>query len=103
VFFVVVQSTNPSFIGATGIVIQETLSMFKIITKENKLKREFNVYLLIQNPNHLCIIEIPKNSSNFNVHIQQTHTNYTLYGPQLVARPAERAAKKFKPKPSIDL
>lgn len=35
----VVQTTNPSYIGVTGIVIQETMSMFKIITKENKLKR----------------------------------------------------------------
>lgn len=38
--FTVIQSTNPSYVGVSGIVIQETLSMFKIITKENKLKRK---------------------------------------------------------------
>ncbi|KAF1796405.1 Rof/RNase P-like protein [Mucor lusitanicus] len=81
----VVQTTNPSYIGVTGIVIQETMSMFKIITKENKLK------------------QIPKNSSNFDIYIQETQKNYRLYGPQFVARPAERASKKFKPKPTIDL
>lgn len=48
-------------------------------------------------------IEIPKNSSNFSIYIQETKKNYTLYGPQFVARPAERASKKFKPKPTIDL
>lgn len=37
---IVVQTTNPSYIGVSGIVIQETLSMFKIITKDNKLKRK---------------------------------------------------------------
>ncbi|KAI8639932.1 Rof/RNase P-like protein [Parasitella parasitica] len=81
----VVQTTNPSYIGVTGIMIQETLSMFKIITKDNKLK------------------QIPKNSGNFNIYIQETQKNYTIYGPQFVVRPAERASKKFKPKPTIDL
>lgn len=38
--FTVIQSTNPSFVGVSGIVVQETLSMFKLITKENKLKRK---------------------------------------------------------------
>lgn len=36
--FTIVQSKNPSYIGTRGIVVQETLSMIKIITKENKLK-----------------------------------------------------------------
>ncbi|KAI7899787.1 Rof/RNase P-like protein [Cokeromyces recurvatus] len=81
----VIQSTNPSYVGVSGIVIQETMSMFKIITKENKLK------------------QIPKNTSYFNIYIQEKDKTYTLYGPQFVARPAERASKKFKPKPSINL
>lgn len=38
--FTVIQSTNPSYVGTSGLVVQETLSMFKIITKENKLKRK---------------------------------------------------------------
>ncbi|KAG2199649.1 Rof/RNase P-like protein [Mucor mucedo] len=83
--FTVIQSTNPSYVGTSGLVVQETLSMFKIITKDNKLK------------------QIPKNSSIFNVHVNQIKKDFTVYGQQLVARPSERAAKKFKPKPSIDL
>jgi ribonuclease P protein subunit POP4 len=39
---VVIQSTNPTYIGTSGIVVQETLSLFKIITKDNKLKRKWN-------------------------------------------------------------
>ncbi|KAI8048255.1 Rof/RNase P-like protein [Thamnidium elegans] len=82
--FTVIQSTNPSYVGSSGIVVQETLSMFKIITKDNKLK------------------QIPKNSSIFTVHIKNSK-DYTIFGQQFIARPSERAAKKFKPKPSIDL
>ncbi|KAI9474161.1 MAG: Rof/RNase P-like protein [Benjaminiella poitrasii] len=81
----VIQSTNPSYVGVSGIVVQETMTMLKIITKENKLK------------------QIPKNTSNFSIYVKATDKTYTLYGPQFVARPAERASKKFKPKPSINL
>ncbi|CAO3697013.1 unnamed protein product [Rhizopus stolonifer] len=83
--FTVIQSTNPSFVGVSGIVVQETLSMFKLITKENKLK------------------QIPKNTSVFNIFIKKLNKPYTIYGQQFVSRPSDRAAKKFKPKPSIDL
>ncbi|EIE88645.1 hypothetical protein G6F46_009416 [Rhizopus delemar] len=83
--FTVIQSTNPSYVGVSGIVIQETLSMFKIITKENKLK------------------QIPKNTSIFNIYVRQLDKSFTIYGQQFVSRPSDRAAKKFKPKPSIDL
>lgn len=38
--FAVVKSKCPSYIGTTGILVQETESMLNIITKENKLKRE---------------------------------------------------------------
>lgn len=38
--FTVIQSTNPSYVGTSGLVVQETLSMFKIITRDNKLKRK---------------------------------------------------------------
>ncbi|KAI8367378.1 Rof/RNase P-like protein [Choanephora cucurbitarum] len=81
----VIQSSNPTYIGVQGIVVQETLSLFKIITKQDKLK------------------QIPKNSSHFSIRINEIGKDYTIYGPQFVARPAERAAKKFKPKPSIGL
>lgn len=49
--FTVIQSTNPSYVGVSGIVVQETLSMFKIITKKNKLKRK-----LFSFPSHSMLI-----------------------------------------------
>ncbi|KAF7722683.1 RNase P/RNase MRP complex subunit [Apophysomyces ossiformis] len=36
----VTRSTNPSYVGSTGIVVQETLNLFKIVTKDNRLKRK---------------------------------------------------------------
>lgn len=39
--FAVIQCTNPVNVGITGIVVQETLHLFRIITKEDKLKRKF--------------------------------------------------------------
>ncbi|CAO3613920.1 unnamed protein product [Mucor hiemalis] len=87
--FTVIQSTNPSYVGVTGIIVQETLSMFKIITKQNKLK------------------QIPKNSTIFTIKIKknekQEEKDYVMYGQQFVSRPSERAVKKFKPKPSINM
>ncbi|KAI9276355.1 Rof/RNase P-like protein [Sporodiniella umbellata] len=83
--FTVVQSTNPSYVGVSGIMVQETLSMFKIITRTNQLK------------------QIPKNTSIFDLYVQPLNKSLTIYGQQFVSRPSDRAAKKFKPKPSIDL
>ncbi|KAG0168945.1 RNase P/RNase MRP complex subunit [Apophysomyces sp. BC1015] len=83
--FTVVRSTNPTYVGATGIVVQETLNLFKIATKNNKLK------------------QIPKAGSVFTVTADACQCVFTLYGQQLLCRAAERAAKKFKAKPTIDL
>ncbi|KAI8969747.1 Rof/RNase P-like protein [Pilobolus umbonatus] len=81
----VIQSKNPSYVGVSGIMIQETLSVFKMITKENKLK------------------SIPKNSCIFKIYIEHNKKDYVIYGQHMVSRPAERAVKKFKPKPTISL
>ncbi|OAD76079.1 hypothetical protein PHYBLDRAFT_110014, partial [Phycomyces blakesleeanus NRRL 1555(-)] len=83
--FKVIKSKNPSYVGIEGIVVQETLSVFKIISKNNKLQ------------------QIPKISSVFTMEMECCPGVFTLYGPQLQFRAADRAVKKFKPKPSIDL
>ncbi|KAI9272968.1 Rof/RNase P-like protein [Phascolomyces articulosus] len=81
----VTKSSNPLLVGSTGIVIQETQNLFKIITKENKVK------------------SIPKSKTVFQVELDCCSCSFTLYGQQLLTRAAERAAKKFKAKPTIDL
>ncbi|KAI8370730.1 Rof/RNase P-like protein [Radiomyces spectabilis] len=83
--FTVIKSNNPSLVGTRGIVLQETLHLFRLITKENRLKN------------------VPKAGNVFKMEIDASTDVYTLYGQQLLFRAAERAVKKFKPKPTIDL
>lgn len=49
------------------------------------------------------MIEIPKNSSVFSIHVDSIDKDYVIYGQQFMTRPSERAVKKFKPRPSINL
>ena len=42
---IVTKSSNPLLVGSTGIVIQETQNLFKIITKENKVKCKNTFYI----------------------------------------------------------
>jgi len=79
----VVRSKCHSYIGVTGIMIQETENVFKIITEQNKLKF------------------IPKAASVFSFRVRDEV--YTIYGNHIRYRASERAAKKFKSKPTIDL
>ncbi|XP_036391602.1 ribonuclease P protein subunit p29 [Megalops cyprinoides] len=79
----VVRSKCPSYVGTTGILVQEMKHVFKIITKENKLK------------------VIPKRNSVFGVEIDGFVTH--IYGSKFQLRSSERSAKKFKVKGTIDL
>ncbi|KAI8342802.1 ribonuclease P protein subunit p29 [Chlamydoabsidia padenii] len=79
----VTKCKNPVYIGCTGIVIQETMNVFALVTKANKVKK------------------IPKAGTIFL--LTACNQSFTLYGNQLQFRAAERAAKKFKLKPTIDL
>lgn len=82
-FLTVKRSKCSSFIGVQGIVLQETRNMFVLVTPDNVVKR------------------IPKANSIFCV-VLHKHV-FTIYGNQFTVKPGERAAKKFKSKPSIDL
>ncbi|XP_034536127.1 ribonuclease P protein subunit p29 [Notolabrus celidotus] len=79
----VVRSKCPSYVGKTGILIQEFKHVFKIITKEDKLK------------------VIPKRNSVFAVEINGFVSH--IYGTKFEQRASERSAKKFKVKGTIDL
>uniref|UniRef100_H3CLN9 Ribonuclease P protein subunit p29 n=1 Tax=Tetraodon nigroviridis TaxID=99883 RepID=H3CLN9_TETNG len=77
-----VRSKCPSYVG-TGILVQEFKHVFKIITKENRLK------------------VIPKRNSVFSVEISG-FTSF-IYGSRFEQRASERSAKKFKVRGTIDL
>ncbi|KAM8894016.1 ribonuclease P protein subunit p29-like isoform 1-T1 [Spinachia spinachia] len=79
----VVRSKCPSYVGATGILIQEFKHVFKIITKEDQLK------------------VIPKKNSVFAVEINGFVSH--IYGSKFEHRASERSAKKFKARGTIDL
>ncbi|KAK1161946.1 ribonuclease P protein subunit p29 [Acipenser oxyrinchus oxyrinchus] len=79
----VVKSKCPSYVGTTGIILQELKHMFKIITKDDKLK------------------VIPKCNSVFSVEIDGFVSH--IYGSKFQLRSSERSAKKFKVKGTIDL
>lgn len=79
----VVRSRCPSYVGTTGILIQEFKHVFKIITKEDKVK------------------VIPKRNSVFSVEVGGFVSH--IYGNKLELRASERSAKKFKVKGTIDL
>ncbi|KAG8001016.1 Ribonuclease P protein subunit p29 [Nibea albiflora] len=78
-----VLSKCPSYVGTTGILVQEFKHVFKIITEEDKLK------------------VIPKRNSVFAVEINGFVSH--IYGNKFEQRASERSAKKFKVKGTIDL
>ncbi|KAM6943528.1 ribonuclease P protein subunit p29 [Xenentodon cancila] len=79
----VVRSKCPSYVGTTGILVQEFKHVFKIITKDDKLK------------------VIPKRNSVFSVEINGFVSH--IFGSKFQQRASERSAKKFKVKGTIDL
>uniref|UniRef100_A0A8C3TI22 Ribonuclease P protein subunit p29 n=1 Tax=Chelydra serpentina TaxID=8475 RepID=A0A8C3TI22_CHESE len=79
----VTKSKCPSYVGITGIILQEMKHIFKIITKEDKLK------------------VIPKINNVFSLEVDGFISH--IYGSKFQLRASERSAKKFKAKGTIDL
>lgn len=79
----VVRSKCASYVGLTGILIQEFKHVFKIITQKNELK------------------VIPKRNSVFEIEVNGFVSH--IYGSRIEQRASERSAKKFKSKGAIDL
>jgi len=82
-FITVRKSRCPSYIGTSGIIVQETRNMFILVTPDDKVK------------------SIPKAHSIFTMVLHDYV--FTIYGNQFLVKPGDRAAKKFKSKPTIDL
>uniref|UniRef100_A0A8C4QDY8 Ribonuclease P protein subunit p29 n=1 Tax=Eptatretus burgeri TaxID=7764 RepID=A0A8C4QDY8_EPTBU len=76
-------SRCPSYVGTCGIVIQELKNILKIITAEDKVK------------------VLPKHGNVFEIKFGPFST--LIYGSKFCVRAAERTAKKFKTRGSIDL
>nr|SVE73274.1 EOG090X0GV5 [Ceriodaphnia reticulata] len=79
----VTRSKCPSYIGAIGIVVLETKNTFQIICEDDQLRI------------------IPKRDSVFTFNISRW--SFTLFGNHMNIRPSERASRKFKSRPTIDL
>ncbi|KAL8194906.1 UNVERIFIED_CONTAM: RNase P/RNase MRP complex subunit [Gekko kuhli] len=79
----VTKSKCPSYVGLTGIIVQEMKHVFKIITSEDRLK------------------VIPKLNNVFSMEIDG-FISY-IFGSKIQFRASERSAKKFKAKGTIDL
>lgn len=77
------RSKCPSYVGTSGILLQETKNAFKIITKDDKLKM------------------IPKANSVFTFELGGFV--FTIHGNHFRYRSSERSARKFKRKPTTDL
>uniref|UniRef100_A0A8C5RK08 Ribonuclease P protein subunit p29 n=1 Tax=Laticauda laticaudata TaxID=8630 RepID=A0A8C5RK08_LATLA len=79
----VTKSKCPSYVGITGIILQETKYVFKIITEEDRLK------------------VIPKRNNIFSIETDG-FVSY-IYGSRIQFRASERSAKKFKGQGTMDL
>ncbi|XP_077166441.1 ribonuclease P protein subunit p29 isoform X2 [Paroedura picta] len=79
----VTKSKCPSYVGITGIVVQEMKHVFKIITNEDQLK------------------VVPKFNNVFSMEIDG-FVSY-IFGSKIQFRASERSAKKFKARGTIDL
>lgn len=79
----VVRATCASLVGARGIVVQETCNTFVIVTLANRLTR------------------LPKANTVFSLRLGPLEC--TIYGNHFCFKASERAVRKFKSKPTIDL
>jgi ribonuclease P protein subunit POP4 len=77
------KSTCPHYVHLSGIVVQETRNVFKIITVQDRL---------------LCV---PKQHSVFE--LEYNSYTFSIYGDQFRFQPSERAVRKFKPKATLEL
>jgi len=79
----VVQAACPSLVGLNGLVLQETMNTFKIITPSHQEK------------------VIPKQKVHFAIKVGGNV--FTIYGDHFCFRSGERSARKFKYKPFVAL
>ncbi|KAJ1800821.1 RNase P/RNase MRP complex subunit [Coemansia sp. RSA 2399] len=74
----------PNYVGIRGIVAQETKNVFKIISSDDRL-------VTVPKAHNVFTLDLPSN------------VQCQIYGSQFAYRASERASRKFKPKPTVDL
>lgn len=77
------QSKCPTYVGISGIVVQETHNTLKLICKDDRLR------------------SVPKAGSIFTFTLDQVE--FSLYGNHIKFRPSDRATRKFKERSTIEL
>ncbi|KZT22414.1 RNase P/MRP, p29 subunit [Neolentinus lepideus HHB14362 ss-1] len=116
-YITVCQAKNPALVGSSGIVILETENAFRVINKKNQVKLlpKQNSIFKFCIPLYSTLFPGPSSSASQDpalpasrLESHQTvqdipHLEFELYGNQFCFRSAERAAKKFKAKESIEL
>ncbi|KAF7244706.1 Ribonuclease P protein subunit p29 [Varanus komodoensis] len=108
------KSKCPSYVGLTGIILQEMKHVFKIITKEDKLKSTHGAHPnrsgFILEPRYIAeriaspfplSVFIPKQNNVFSMETDG-FVSY-IYGSRIQFRASERSAKKFKGRGTLDL
>ncbi|TFK50257.1 hypothetical protein OE88DRAFT_342761 [Heliocybe sulcata] len=116
-YIIVSQAKNPALVGSSGIVILETENAFRVINKKNQVKllpKRNSIFkffiplystLASSQPSSSQTATPPLSSRLSGTQVVQDipHLEFELYGNQFCFRSAERAAKKFKAKESIEL
>jgi ribonuclease P protein subunit POP4 len=98
----VTQSKNPTFIGLSGLCIQETQQNFRLITSTNALKT-------VPKMNNIFQFELKLQGSETSSPDSDAAADdgrilkFELYGSQICYKSSERTVKKFKSKATIQL
>ncbi|KAJ1307525.1 hypothetical protein OPQ81_001623 [Rhizoctonia solani] len=86
-------SKCPTLIGSSGIVIEETANVFRIITPDNRVK-------VLPKQNSIFTFTVPLKADQNEASPQ---LQFELYGNQFRYRSEDRASRKFKSKETIEL
>lgn len=86
-------SKCPTLVGCSGIVIEETANVFRIITSEDRVK-------VLPKQNSTFTFTVPLKTEQED---SSPHLRFELYGNQFRYRADDRASRKFKSKETIEL
>ncbi|CAE6410337.1 unnamed protein product [Rhizoctonia solani] len=86
-------SKCPTLIGSSGVVIEETANVFRIITTDDRVK-------VLPKQNSIFTFTIPLKTDQNGENLQ---LQFELYGNQFRYRAEDRASRKFKSKETIEL
>ncbi|KAH7341773.1 Rof/RNase P-like protein [Rhizoctonia solani] len=86
-------SKCPTLIGSSGIVMEETANIFRIITTDDRVK-------VLPKQNSIFMFTVPLQTDQNQA---SPELQFELYGNQFRYRAEDRASRKFKSKETIEL